>query len=295
MSYNLRLFKRDLTAYVFLLPALVLIFSFTYLPMINSFFLSFTSWDMVTSVPKFVGLRNYNTLFSERELFDCIRRTVVYAIVVIPITMSVGLVMASLLEKNTVVNNFFRILCFLPLAASSTSVSAIWLYIYNPQYGILNQFLYIFGFNGARWLNDPSIALYAVAAISVWKQLGFCVVVYIAGLKNIDSSVLEAASIDGANLLQRFFYIKLPLLSPTLFMLLILQTIDVLQVFGTINVMTQGGPNNATSTILILLYNYAFKKYQIGYASAIACVLFVLVFCINIVQLLLEKKVNYQK
>ena len=173
------------------------------------------------------------------------------------------------------------------------AISVVWLFIYNPQYGLLNTVLGALGIAPVRWLNEPASALPSLALIAIWRMLGYSTVVYLGGIQNISDEINEAARIDGANTLQTVWHITVPLVSPTTFMLLILNSIEVLKMFTTINVMTDGGPAKATQNLVVMLYEYAFRRYQLGYASAIALILFALILIVNLVQMALERFVNY--
>ena len=187
----------------------------------------------------------------------------------------------------------FRTLLFTPRVSSMVAISVVWLFIYNPQYGLLNSVFGLFGIAPIRWLNDPALALPSLSIITIWRMLGYSTVVFLGGIQNISEDVLEASTIDGANPLQTIWHITIPLVSPTTFMLLILNTIEVLKMFTTINVMTDGGPAKATQNLVVMLYEYAFRRYQLGYASTIAVVLFVLILAVNLLQMALERFVNY--
>lgn len=285
--------RSDLKAYLFILPSFVLVFVFVIVPIIRSAYLSFHSWDMVTAEPVFVGFRNYIDLFSENEIFQSIWRTFYYSIIVIPFSMIIGLALSLAMSSENRLNVFYRTIFFSPRVTSMVAISAVWLYIYHPQYGLLNRLLEIWGIAPVRWLNDTNIALISLAVITIWKQIGFCTVVYLGGIQNIEKEVLEAAKVDGADRLKSLWYIKLPMISPTTFMLTILMTIDAFKVFTQIEVMTQGGPAQSTQNLVVMLYKYGFIKYSMGHASTVGMVLFGIILTINFIQMLYEKKVFY--
>ena len=274
------------------LPALVFLMAFTIYPMLNAVVTSFYNWNL-TSKKKFIGLYNYKKLFGSPEIFETIGRTLQYAVIILPITLLLGFALALMLRKKSRLNVVYRTMIFTPRVSSMVAISVVWLFIYNPQYGLLNVMLGSLGIPPVRWLNEPSSALPSLAAIAVWRMLGYSTVVYLGGIQNISDEINEAAHIDGANTLQTIWHITLPLVSPTTFMLLILNSIEVLKMFTTINVMTDGGPAKATQNLVVMLYEYAFRRYQVGYASAIALVLFVLILMVNLIQMGLERYVNY--
>ncbi|MCI5956685.1 MAG: sugar ABC transporter permease, partial [Clostridiales bacterium] len=220
-------------------------------------------------------------------------RTVQYAIIVLPVTLILGFLLALMLKRSSKLNVVFRTMLFTPRVSSMVAISVVWLFIFNPQYGLLNSVLGLFGVPPVRWLNETSSALPSIALITIWRMLGYSTVVYLGGIQNISEDVLEASTIDGANALQTVWHITVPLTSPTTFMLLILNSIEVLKMFTTINVMTDGGPAKATQNLVVMLYEYAFRRYQVGYASAIALVLFLLILIINLVQMACERFVSY--
>lgn len=274
------------------LPALTFLVMFTLYPMVNAIITSFYNWNL-TGRKKYIGGYNYQKLFSDPEIYETIWRTLQYAIIVLPVTLIFGFILALLLKKSTKINVLFRTLLFTPRVSSMVAISVVWLFIYNPQYGLLNSVFGLFGIAPIRWLNDPALALPSLSIITIWRMLGYSTVVFLGGIQNISEDVLEASTIDGANPLQTVWHITIPLVSPTTFMLLILNTIEVLKMFTTINVMTDGGPAKATQNLVVMLYEYAFRRYQLGYASTIAVVLFVLILAVNLLQMALERFVNY--
>lgn len=283
---------RETKGVAWTLPALIFLGVFTLYPMINAVITSFYNWNL-TGGKKYIAGYNYQKLFSNPEIFETIGRTLNYAIIILPATLIFGFLLALLLKRSTKINVLFRTLLFTPRVSSMVAISVVWLFIYNPQYGLLNNLLGLFGIAPLRWLNETSLALLSLCIIAIWRMLGYSTVVFLGGIQNISEDVLEASTIDGANALQTVWHVTLPLTSPTTFMLLILNTIEVLKMFTTINVMTDGGPAKATQNLVVMLYEYAFRRYQVGYASAIAVILFVLILIVNLAQLALERFVNY--
>lgn len=288
-----RSIRQDLNGYLFIFPAFFCLLVFVIYPIIRCGYLSFFNWDMVTSDPVFIGLRNYKDLFSDSEFYQTLRQTLSYAGIIIPTTMILGFVLALMMSETSRINVVFRTIFFSPKVTSMVAISSVWLYIYHPQYGILNRLLQVVGIDPVRWLNDTHSALFAISIVAIWRTLGFCTVVYLGGIQNISAEVLEAAEVDGASILRKIWHIKIPLVSPTSFMLLVLTTIDTLKMFTSIEVLTQGGPAHSTQNLTVMLYDYAFGQYQMGYASAISMVLFGLILTINLLQMMLEEKVVY--
>ena len=266
----------NIAGYLFILPSTILLLAFIIYPLISSFYNSFTSWNLITDFWKSLG------------------NTLLYAVIIIPFSLVFGFVLAFLIQKPGRMNVIYRTMYFIPRVTSMVAMSSVWLFLYNPQYGFFNTVLSQLGLPTVRWLNEPSSALISVAIIIIWRTIGYATVLFLSGLQNISQSVLEAAELDGVKGLKRIRYIDLPLVSPTSFMLLILITIDSLKLFTTIDVMTQGGPANSTQNLVVMLYRYAFQKYQIGYASAVSVILFILILAINMLQMRLEKKVVYE-
>ena len=287
-----RQLKQEIRGVMWTLPALVFLVLFTIYPMFNAIITSFYNWNL-TGRKKYIGLYNYQKLFGNAEVYDTIWRTVQYALIILPVTLIFGFILALLLKRSSKLNVVFRTMLFTPRVSSMVAISVVWLYIYNPQYGLLNSVLGLVGIPPVRWINDPATALPSIAAIAIWRMLGYSTVVYLGGIQNISEDVLEAATIDGANAVQTVWHITIPLVSPTTFMLLILNSIEVLKMFTTINVMTDGGPAKSTQNLVVMLYEYAFRRYQLGYASTIAVLLFVLILAINLVQMTFERFVNY--
>ncbi|WP_146071714.1 carbohydrate ABC transporter permease [Cryobacterium sp. Y50] len=287
--------RHDFTGYAFVLPALAILVAFSVFPILYSFVLSVFSWDMLTSGPRFVGLDNYSDLLTSGELYRSLSLTAVYTIITVGPSMALGLIFAVLLDQNINAISVYRSFFFAPLMTSTVAISVVWLWIYHPDYGLMNEALGFLGASPVKWLNDPNTALLALAIMSVWKNIGFCVVLYLAGLQSIAPNVVEAATMDGAGFWRVVRSIKVPLLGPTSFLLIILLTIDQFQTFAQVDVMTQGGPAGATTLIVPLLWEHAFELFQMGYASAIAVVLFVIVMLLTLVQMfIVGRRVNYQ-
>lgn len=287
-----RALVREAKGVVWTLPALFFLILFTLYPMVSAVITSFYNWSL-TGRKKYIGFYNYQKLFQKAEIWETIGRTVQYVIYILPATLIVGFLLALLLKKSSKLNVFFRTLIFTPRVSSMVAISMVWMFIYNPQYGLLNNILGLFGILPVRWLNETSTALLSLCIIAIWRMVGYSSVVFLGGIQNISEEVLEAATIDGANAMQTIWHITLPLTTPTAFMLMILNTIEILKMFTTINVMTQGGPAMSTTNLVVMLYEYAFRRSQVGYASAIALVLFILILSINLVQMALERFVSY--
>lgn len=285
--------RNNITAYLLLSPALICLAAFCLFPILRNIYLSFTSWDMVIGNPKFIGLDNYVELFTAREFYQSIRVTFTYNILFVVGSMAMGLLFALLLSKGGRISKFFRTVFFAPTVTSMVAMSAVWLYIFHPQYGSLNSLLSLADIAPVRWLNSPNTALISLVIMNIWKRMGFCSVVYLGSILNIQEDLLEAAHIDGANWWQRLLYIKIPMISPATFMLFILMTIESFQVFTQIHMMTGGGPNYSTTNLLTYMFSQAFNQFRVGYGSAIATVMLLMILAVYFLQSRLEKRVNY--
>jgi len=297
-----------------LLPAIVIVFVFRLLPIIYSFRMSLFDWGLAGAI-RFVLFGNYLELLHDPKFLAALINTLYYSIGVVPPTIIGALFFALLLNRPFRARGFFRTLYYLPVVTSIVAISVVWRWLYNPDRGLLNLFLKVAGLNTSQFLNEPngifsflfgpssvfagpSVALCCIILMSIWKELGYCIIIYLAGLQNIPGQYHEAARIDGAGRLQAFFRITLPLLSPTTFYVLIMMTITSFNVFGPIYVMTgppPGGPLSTTNVVVHFLYEESFKMWKLGYGSAIAFALFVIIFILTRLQkVLVEKRVHYE-
>ncbi len=284
--------KQEARGLAFVFPAFLFLAVFTLYPMINAIVNSFYNWNL-GGRKRFIGFYNYQKMFSADEIYLVLKNTLAYVVSILPFTIIFGFLLAVLLRRKLRLNVVYRTLIFTPHIASMVGLSVVWLYIFNPQYGILNKVLASMGASPLRWVNDSSTALLSIVIVTIWRMLGYNVIVYLGAIQNIPQEVIEAAHIDGATGLRTVWNIMVPLVSPSTFLLLILNTISVMKLFTTIENMTGGGPGTATTNLVMMLYEYAFREYQMGYASAIAVLLFLLILVINLVQMSFERYVNY--
>ena len=282
MSKSLR---ESLVAYSFIAPNFIGFCVFTLVPMCIAIGLSFCSWDGVHPV-EFVGLSNYLALLGDKTFKHSFVNTIVYAVGTVPLTLVCSLGLAMLLNQNVKCRNFFRTVSFFPYVASLVAVAAVWNCIFSPSMGPVNMLLAKLGVeNLPRWAAGKDTAMLTVILFSVWKNMGYYMVIYLAGLQGTNPELEEAAELDGANKWQIFWNVTLPQLRPTTFFVVIMLTIASFKVFDQIYMITQGGPGDATNTLVYYIYNVAFvntPKY--GYASAVAMVLFALVLVVTLVQ-----------
>jgi multiple sugar transport system permease protein len=284
--------KMNIIGYMFLLPSLIGFLIFKLYPILFSLFLAFCEWDLISGFSniKFIGFDNFKNMVNDDYFISSIRNTFVYVLSVVPIEIVLAMIIAVILEKAVYFKGFFRLVYFMPYISNIVAVSVVWMALYHPSQGPINQLLMAIGIkNPPLWLASSKWAMLALIIMSVWLGIGYCIVIYMAGLQGVPDEIYEAAKIDGANAIERFRYITLPYLSPTTFFLLIVRLIATFQVFGPINIMTEGGPGRATTVLVYHIYRTAFRFYQVGYASAVAFVLFLIILALTLVQWKAEK------
>ncbi|KAB8140037.1 sugar ABC transporter permease [Chloroflexia bacterium SDU3-3] len=286
--------KRELVAYSFILPNFLGFAIFTLIPMVFSLVLAFMHWDGAGAIT-WAGLSNFADMLKDETFRISLINTLYYVAFTVPLTMAAALGLALLLNQPLRGRDFFRTTFFFPYVASLVAVAVVWNMIFHPAMGPVNQLLSALGVDKPpRWTASVDWAMPTVIMASVWKGMGYYMVLYLAALQGIPSYLYEAAEIDGANSWQRFRYITLPMLTPTTFFVSIMLTIASFKVFDLILVMTGGGPGRATNVLVVHTYNMAFKEFRYGYSSAIAMVLFVIVLVITIIQFRMERRwVNY--
>jgi multiple sugar transport system permease protein len=285
--------REALTAFLLVAPNFIIYFIFTVFPVVFSLYLAFTDWNFVSGLGglKFIGLENFLSLPSDTWFTKSLQNNLVFSLVV-PISMSVGLFFAIILNNFCYLKPLLRAMIFMPYITSAIAVAAVWLVIFHPTFGPVNSFLMSIGIeNPPKWAGSVQWAMPTVMIVSLWAGLGYDMVIYLAGLQGIPKELYEAAQIDGADGLQQFFYIIFPLLWPTTFFLLVTGIIGSFKVFALINVMTQGGPGQATTMLAFYVYKAGFTFYRMGYASAVAWVLMLLVFFITLLQMWGQKRI----
>jgi multiple sugar transport system permease protein/sn-glycerol 3-phosphate transport system permease protein len=274
-----------LEAYLFLLPSFIGLLVFLLLPIIAVAVLSLFNWGLL-STPKFIGLQNYNTLIHSQVMWHSLFVTIYYVLLNIPAQTVIALLLALLMNKKLPGIGIFRTLFVVPWMATPVAMGIVWQWIFSPQYGSLNTFLAFFGIHGPAWLTSLGLALPSVAAVNIWQYVGYNMLFFLAGVQGIPEYLYEAAHIDGASPVRAFFQITLPLLNPTLFFVLVTDIIGSFQVFDTVFVMTNGGPEQNTTTFNFLLYREAFQYFHTGYAAALSMVLFVIIAAVTLIQAL---------
>jgi multiple sugar transport system permease protein len=281
--------REELWAYLFLLPQYLGLVCFVLGPVLVTLFLSFSEWNLVAP-PQWIGLENYRVSLQTDVFWQTWRNTIYYVVASVAGSMVLSLILALALNEKLRGVTFYRGIYFLPVVTSAVAVSIVWRWLYNPDFGLLNVLLTSVGLPALPWLNSLTWAMPSVIIMSVWHTLGYNMVIFLAGLQGIGDHFYEAAEIDGANAVQRFRYITLPLLSPTTFFILVTATIGAFQAFNQIYIMTNGGPANATRVILLHIYILAFRLFKIGEASAVSWALFLILFGLTMVNFFVARK-----
>lgn len=276
--------------YVFILPALVGTLIFIIIPVICSFGLSFAKWDLLNPI-QFVGFANYKEIFSEALFYKILLNTIVFALATSILGVIIPLVLASILNSKIRGSEFYKTAYFLPFITPMIVIGVVWEWIFDPNIGLLNHVLHLH----INWLYDTHFAMPALIIVSVWKLIGYNMVIFLSSLSGISQSMFEAAKIDGANEFQTFKNVTIPLLSPTIFFVVIITAISSFQVFDLIYLMTRGGPLNSTNVLVYAIYQNAFEYFNVGKASAIAYVLFVIILVLTLIQWNLRKKLVYNE
>jgi multiple sugar transport system permease protein len=271
-----------LAAIVMLAPNLTGLLIFMVIPTITSFVISMTDWNLIGS-PSWAGFANFPEAFRDDLFWTTLRNTAVYVFCKVPLNVFLSLLLAVLLNQSLYGRTLFRAVLFLPMIASSVSVALLWQPLFLST-GLLNNFLVSLGFPPLMWIYNPKTSMMSVVIVALWKELGYYMVIFLAGLQSISKTYYEAADIDGARGIQQFTRITVPLISPTTFFVLIISIIGSFQIFDLTTVLTGGGPANSTNTLIMYVYQAGFKFFRMGYASALSSILFVIVLIITIVQ-----------
>ena len=271
-------------AALFLAPNLLCFISFTIIPVVWAAVMSFTEWKII-GTPHWIGLENYREIFTQDEVFwQVLKNTLLFMASSVLIGVFVALMVAMLLNRNLAFKRVYRGFFFMPVIASTVLVSVVWKWLLVMDFGLVNYLLSLIGIRGPSWLTNPRFALPSIIAVSIWKSLGFNMLLFLAGLQSIPDTYYEAFRMDSESGLQRTLHITMPMLAPTTFFVLTMAIINSFQVFDIVQMMTAGGPGRATSVLVQYLYQNAFKYFRMGYASALAYILFLMVLIVTIVQ-----------
>jgi len=285
--------QKNLISYSFILPSLIGFLVFMVYPIVYSLVISLMDWNMFKGLPgsKFVGLKNYFSVFKNEYFIEGFKNNIKFTFMAIPLLLVVSLLLAVLLNRKVFARGFTRMLYFAPYIATITAAAVVFSVLFHPVFGPINGVLRSMGIdNPPQWIGSIKYALFTVALFWVWKNLGYCIVIYLAAMQSIPKSYYEAARIDGANSISQFLHITLPLISPTTFFLLVTNVILSLQIFPEMKVMTNGGPGTSTMSIVFHIYRTGFENFKMGYASAVTWVFFLIVISVTIVQWIGQKK-----
>ncbi|MFZ3588970.1 carbohydrate ABC transporter permease [Bacillus sp. DJP31] len=277
--------RSPLTPYLFLIPGCIVLGAFIFYPMLNAIWLSFTDYNMVTE-PAFVGVDNYKEIFQDDMFWKVLFQTFLYLIVVVPSLVILPIFLAILVNQKIKGIGFFRSAYYVPVVTSMVVVGITWKWVYADK-GVLNYLLDSMGIIGepVHWLTSPTTSIFSVMAVTIWKGLGYYMVIYLAGLQGIPSDLYEAADIDGASKFKQMLYITIPLLMPSIMIVTIMSSISAMKVFEEIFVMTGGGPLNSSKTLVFYIYEEAFGKLRMGYASAAGVILFLITLVLSIINI----------
>lgn len=287
-----------LPAMIFLLPSFLGFLVFYFFPVIASLILSFTKWDLSSGFSniKFVGLSNFKAIMKDVWFTDSMVNSLVFTASTVIIGMVLALLLAVLITRAAYFKQTLKAIFFMPYISSTVAVAIVWMIILQPKFGPVNQFLRAIGVtNPPNWLVDVNWALPSLIAMYVWQNLGYNMIVYISGLTSISSDLYEAAEVDGAGPVKKFFHITVPMIAPTTFFLLIMGIINSFKVFDQVQVLTQGGPGTSTAVLALYIYRQAFRFYNMGYASAAAWIMFIIIFIVTLIQMRGQRKwVTYE-
>ncbi len=277
--------SNERVGYLFILPSFLHLLAFVFIPLVFSFYLSFTDWHGPNlQSANFIGLDNYDFLMGDRRFWNAMGNSAKYTIMAVPLGMAISLIIALVMNQKLRGVYIFRTLFFMPVISSWVAVSVIWITLLDPNVGIVNYVLSQLGLPGVNWLGDTATALPSLVLITIWKGAGFQMVIWLAGLQAIPQELYEAAAIDGANRWQNFWRITLPLLRPTTFFLAVTGVIGSFQVFSPVYVITRGGPLDSTDVAVYRIYLRAFQEFDMGYAASQAWVLFAVIFVLTVLQ-----------
>lgn len=277
--------RQGLTGYLFIAPSMIILAVFVFWPIVDTFWLSFHHWNLLDPTHKLIGISNYTKLFHDSEFWNSIFNTVYYTLATVIPTIIISLALAILCSLALRGIGIFKAVYFLPVLTSFAIIAIIWSFLMDPNIGLLTYYLKLLHFPAPDLLRNPRYAMLGVIIVAIWKNAGFNMVIFIAGIQGISPSFFEAAKLDGANSWQRFKYVTLPMLRHTLLFVVIISVISSFQVFDQVYVMTRGGPMFSTETIVYYIYHQGFELMNMGYASAAAWLLFIVVFILTIFQL----------
>lgn len=279
-----------LTAFLFLLPSLVIFGVFVYYALGFNFYLSFHSWNFLSKIKTLVGFANYKRLLSHTVFWRALKNTTYFAVGSVSISIVVGLFLAVLLNQKIPGKSLLRTIIFSPYVTTTAAIALLWMWIFQPDYGLINFMLSLVGIDGPSWLVDTKWAMPALIIMNIWRNSGYVMVIYLAGLQNISGELYEAAEIDGAGAVRKFLNITLPLISPTTFFIMVTSLLSAFNAFDQVQVMTLGGPAGATTVLNYFIYEQAFVNYRAGYAASASTVMFIILLILTIFQFVGSKR-----
>ena len=282
-------FNHKLTPYWFLLPALIMLGLTVFYPALRAFYLSFTQYEYdLTQPPVWIGWQNFQRLWADPIFWQTLRNTLLYLVCVVPVLVAMPLGLAILVNQKLRGIHWFRVAYYVPVVISMVVAGIAWKWLYSDN-GLLNQLLKMVGIPNIPWLTSPNLAIFSVMAVTIWKGLGYYMVIYLAGLQAIPQDLYEAAAIDGSDGIRKHWDITVPLMRPYLFLVAVISAISATKVFEEVYVMTRGGPNNSSATIVYYLYDKAFGELEISYACTIGLVMFLIILGLSVVRLGVER------
>lgn len=285
--------KPNVLPYIMIAPAMAVCIVFMVVPILYMIYLSFFKWNMIGEM-KFIGWDNYMSLMTDPEFMKVLKNTCQFTFWTVAGFIITGLSLALYLNRKSKVNQIIQAIMFTPYILPLVSIAFIWMWIMDTDLGLLNYILGFFGIEKIKWLSDPNVAMYSLILVNIWKAAGYYTLIFLSALQSIPKYLYEAAELDNAKPITTFFKITLPMLSPTLFFLTLTAMISSFKVFETVNVMTNGGPQNSTTTLVYYIYQYGFQYYKIGYASAVGVILMIIVSVLTMIYFCgLQRKVHY--
>lgn len=284
-----------LTPYLLIAPLLGFIAVFTYVPILTSVNLSFREWDFLTAAKPWVGGENYRLVLSSSAFWNSVKVTAIFALISVPLRLLLAIAIASYLVREALPQRLLRGALFLPSVTSTVAIAVVFSWLFATDYGVINAALAVVGLPKIYWLQDPQLALWVIIFVNTWKQLGYDIVIYIAGLQAIPPDLYDAANVDGGKRFHVFRRVTVPLVMPTTYFLLVISVIEAFQVFTVVDVMTRGGPAGATDMVVNMLYRVGFTLFDIGQGSAIAVLLFILLIALAVFKArVLGRRVHYE-
>lgn len=282
--------KRFGSICLFVLPALIPLIVFWIYPICRSIWISFTDWDYMTPTYHFVFLKNYISLFKDSRFYEALLNTLVFTVGTLVPTIVIGLGLAVLLQKPFIGSGIVKFILFSPWITPTVAISIVWTWIYQPNDGLANMVLSLFGMPGLKWISSSQTAMLSVIIVTVWKSMGYAMIFYLSALEKVPDELYEASALDGAGKWRQFKAVTLPCISPTTFFLMIITMINSLQAYDQIQILTQGGPSGSTRTLLYMYYQLGFEEYKMGQATSVAVIMIIITVLLSLIQFWGSKK-----